>query len=93
MEGKKDLRWEDIADSRLSRGLQLLQEAKEENQELTQQRAKRIVEHMEAERSKRHEFTYSMTVDAELSKARTSVARATEFGDIVKEYIRVKGWK
>lgn len=90
LESKKSLKWEDVRQSRLSKALELLAEAKEESQELTQRKAKRIVEHMEAERTKRHEFTYGMTIDAELRKAKTSIERAIEFGDIVKEYIKVK---
>ncbi len=90
LEGKKNLRWENIKHSRLSKALELMEEAKEETQELTQQRAKKVIEYMEVERSKRHDFTYAMTIDAELSKAKTSIERAIEFGDIVREYIRVK---
>lgn len=90
VEGKKELRWEDIKQSKLSRALELLEEAKEENQELTQQKAKKVVEYMEAERTKRHDFTYGMTIDAELGKAKTSINRAIEFGDIVKNYIQIK---
>jgi len=90
LEGKSNLQWEDIKHSRLSKALELMEEAKEENQELTQHRAKKVVEYMEAERTKRHEFTYAMTVDAELGKAKTSIDRAIEFGDIIKEYIRIK---
>ena len=90
LEGKKNLKWEDIKQSRLSKALELLAEAKEESEELTQQRAKKVVEYMEAERTKRNEFTYTMTINAELSKAKTSISRAMEFGDIIKEYIRVK---
>ena len=91
LENKKNLKWQDINNSRLSKALELLYEAKEECQELTQQRAKKVVEYMEAERTKRHEFTYGMTIDAELRKAKVSIARAIEFGDIIKEYIQVKG--
>ena len=87
---KKDLRWEDIKESRLSRALELMTEAKEESHELTQQKAKNLVEYMEAERIKRHEFTYSMPVESELAKAKTSIQRAIEFSDIVKEYIKAK---
>ena len=93
LEGKENISWEDIKQSRLSRALELMVEAEEESQELTQQRAKRVVEHMEAERTKRHEFTYRMTVDVELNRARTSIKRAIEFSDIVKEYIRTKTTK
>ena len=90
LEGKKDLSWEKIKESRLSKALELLEEAREEVQVLTQLRAKKVVEYMDAERVKRHEFTYAMPVDAELSKAKTSIERAIEFGDIVREYIKVK---
>jgi uncharacterized protein (UPF0332 family) len=93
LEGRENLQWGDIRQSRLSRALEILEEAKEETQKLTQQRAKRTVEYMEAERTKRHDFTYGMTVDAELSKAKTSIQRAIEFGDIIKEYINVKNLK
>jgi hypothetical protein len=90
LETKKNLAWEDIYHSRMSHALGLLTEAKEETQELTQQRAKKIVEYMTAERTKRHTFTYRMSIDAELRKAKTSIDRAIEFGDIVKEYIQAK---
>ena len=45
---------------------------------------------MEAERTKRHEFTYSMTISAELNKARTSIARAVEFSKIIRQYIKIR---
>lgn len=56
LENKKELEWKDIKKSRLSKALELFSEAKKENQELTQQKVKRIIEHMEAERTKRHPF-------------------------------------
>ena len=90
LENKRDLKWDDIKQSRLSKALELMADAKVETQELTQQRAKSVVEYMEAERIKRHEFTYRMTINAELGKAKTSIKRAIEFGDIIREYIRVK---
>jgi len=90
LENKKEIKWEDIKESRLSKALELMEDAKEESQELTQQKAKSLIEHMEAERTKRNEFTYSMTINAELQKAKTSVERAREFEDIVKTYIKIK---
>ena len=48
---------------------------------------------MEAERAKRHNFTYGMTFNAELAKAKTSIERAREFEDIIKEYIKIQGLK
>ncbi len=73
LEDKKDLKWEDIKQSRLSKALELMADAKEETQELTQQRAKSAIEYTEAERIKRHQFTYRMTVNAEVEKAKTSI--------------------
>ena len=90
LENKTDLKWEDINQSRLSQALELMTDAQEETLELTQRRAKSVVEYMEAERSKRNMFTYRMTLNAELEKAKTSIKRAVEFGDIIKEYIRIK---
>ncbi len=90
LENKPDLKWEDVKQSRMSKALELMADAKEETQELTQQRAKSIVEYMGAERLKRHRFTYRMTVNAELAKAKTSIQRAVDFGDIIKGYIRVR---
>lgn len=90
LENKKELEWKDIRQSRLSKALELMDDAKEESQELTQQRAKSIIEYMEAERTKRHRFTYSMTVNAELKKAKTSIERAIKFENIVKRYISIR---
>ncbi len=93
VEGKKDLSWEDITQSRLSRALELLNEANEEVRELTQQRAKSMAEYLDSERIKRQEFTYALTINAELAKAKTSLQRAIEFGDIVKEYMKARELK
>ncbi len=88
LEGQKDLSWENIKQSRLSHALELLSEANEEIQELNQQRAKSMVEYLDSERIKRQEFTYASTINAEIAKAKTSLQRAIEFGDIVKEYMK-----
>ncbi len=52
LENMQNIKWEDIKQSRLSKALELMADAKEETQELTQQRAKSVVEYMEAERMK-----------------------------------------
>lgn len=70
LENKKELEWKDIKQSRPSRALEIMEDAKEESQGLTQQKAKSIIEFMEAERTKRNEFTYQMTVNAELKKGK-----------------------
>jgi hypothetical protein len=92
LEGKKNVSWEDITLSRLSEALSLMEDAQKEAQELTQQRAKKTVEMIDAERRKRNVFTYQMTIDAELEKAKTSLNRAKEFSDIITEFISKK-WK
>ena len=89
-EGKKNINWEDIKMSKLSKALELMTNANEEIEELTQKKAKLTVEYMDAERLKRHTFTYRMTFNAELEKAKTSIDRAIEFGDIIKEYIQAR---
>ena len=93
LESKSNLKWEEIQQSRLSKALELMVDAKEETQELTQQKAKKVIEFMEAERIKRNKFTYRMTINAELERAKTSINRAKEFGDIIKEYIRIRKLK
>ncbi len=91
MENKHNLEWSDIKYSKLSKALSLLSDAKEQMQQLTQQKAKNIIEYMDIERQKRHEFTYRMTISAEMNKAKISIERAKEFGDIVNSYIKAKG--
>ena len=93
LEGKKDIKWEDIRESKLSKALELMTDANKEHCELTQHRAKRVVELIKDERIKRTEFTYKMTLNAEVEKAKTSINRAIEFGDIIKEYIQAKKLK
>ena len=93
LENKKELEWKDIGQSRLSKALELMADAKDESQELTQQRAKKVVELMEIERTKRHSLTYNMTINAELKKAKTSIERAREFEDIIRGYIQIKKLK
>ena len=90
LESKKNLDWNDIKESKISKALEMMADAQEEISELTQQKAKRVVEYMDAERIKRNKFTYRMTVNAELERAKTSIKRAIEFGDIIKEYIIIK---
>lgn len=91
LEGKKDLKWEDIKESKLSKALLLFVEAQEESEELFQrQRAKGVLEDFNAELEKRNKFTYRMNIHAKESMALTSYQRAIEFRTIVTEYILIK---
>ncbi len=89
LEGKKNLRWEDLKESRLSKALILFTEAQEETEELFQ-RAKSTVEDFSAELEKRRKFTYKMNVHAKESMALTSYHRAISFRTIITEYLVAK---
>ncbi len=86
LEGKKNIKWEEIKTSRLSTALMMFQEAQEEAEELLQ-RAKNTVEDFSAELEKRRTFTYQMNIHAKESIALTSYQRAISFRTIVTEYI------
>ncbi len=86
LEGKKNIKWEDIKSSRLSTALLMFQEAQEEAEELLQ-KAKSTIEDFNAELEKRRRFTYQMNVHAKESIALTSYQRAISFRTIITEYI------
>jgi uncharacterized protein (UPF0332 family) len=89
LEGKPGLDWEDISKTRLSDALVILHEAQEAAGMLLQ-RAKNAVTDLKSELDKRTELTYTTTIDAELSHAKTSIDRAQKFWEIVKEYLEVR---
>lgn len=86
LEGKKNMKWEDIQSSRLSTALKMFQEAQEEVEELLQ-KAKSTIEDFNAELEKRRTFTYQMNSHAKESIALTSYRRAISFRTIITEYI------
>lgn len=86
LEGRKNIKWEEIGSSRLSTALMMFQEAQEEAEELLQ-KAKNTVEDFDAELEKRRKFTYQMNFHAKESIALTSYNRAVSFRTIITEYI------
>ena len=89
LEGKKNISWDDIKDSRLSNALILLKESQEETEKLLQ-RAKKAVENFKLEQDKRNDLTYNSTEEMELNIAKTSIERAKQFRTIVLEYLQTK---
>lgn len=79
----------EITSSRMSKALTLFKELQEETLEL--QRVQKSVRDLKKQREDRHAFTYQMNRTAELSEARRSIEKATEFRLLVEEYILARG--
>lgn len=86
LEGKKNLKWEELQTSRLSSALKMFREAQDETEELFQ-KAKSVVGDFSAELEKRRKFTYQMTIPAKENMALTSYQRAVSFRTIITEYL------
>ncbi len=78
----------EITTSRMSKALAMFKELQDETLEL--QRIKRSVNDLKLQREQRHAFTYRMSRAAELSEARKSAIKATEFRNLIEEYILSK---
>lgn len=74
-----------ITTSRMSKALAMFKQLQDETLEL--QRIKRSVENLKRQREDRHDFTYRMSRAAEVSEAKKSVTKATEFRQLIEEYI------
>ncbi|MFH1440174.1 MAG: hypothetical protein ABIG89_06400 [Candidatus Woesearchaeota archaeon] len=77
-----------ITTSRMSNALTLFKDLQDETLEL--QRIKKSVLHLKLQREARHKFTYRMDRYAELSEAKSSFHKATEFRKLIGEYISTK---
>lgn len=75
----------EITTSRMSKALTIFKELQDETLEL--QRIKKSVKDLKAQREQRHAFTYRMSRAAEISEAKNSVIKATEFRQLIEEYI------
>ena len=75
----------EITTSRMSKALILFKELQDETLEL--QRVQRSVEDLKTQREQRNAFTYHTTHSAELLEAKKSISKATEFRQLVEEYI------
>lgn len=85
LEQKKML---EITSSRMSKALTLFKELQDETLEL--QRVQKSVRDLKKQREDRHAFTYQMNRTAEISEARKSIEKATEFRQLIEEYILTK---
>lgn len=90
LEGKENIKWEQIQESRMSKALEILAEAQEETRELSQLQAKKAVEDLERERKSRARYTYLDTKAMDLAKAELSFKRAKEFRNTIASFIRIK---
>lgn len=75
----------EITTSRMSKALAMFKELQDETLEL--QRIKRSVDDLKLQREQRHAFTYRMNRTAEVSEAKKSAIKATEFRNLIEEYI------
>ena len=74
--------------SRMSKALTLFKELQDETLEL--HRIEKSVKDFKKQREQRHEFTYRMSRTAEVFEARKSTIKATEFRNLIEEYIMTK---
>ena len=75
----------EMTTSRMSRALALFKNLQDETLEL--QRIKKSIKDLKKQKENRQAFTYQMTRAAELSEAKKSIQKATEFRQLVEEYI------
>jgi coenzyme F420-reducing hydrogenase alpha subunit len=71
----------EITTSRMSRALALFKELQDETLEI--QRIKKGAKDLKTQREQRHKFTYRMNRTAEISEAKNSITKATEFRHLV----------
>lgn len=75
----------EMTTSRMSKALTLFKALQDETLEL--QRVEKGVKDLKTQREERHSLTYKMSRTAEISEAKRSVEKATEFRQLVEEYI------
>ena len=75
----------EITTSRMSKALTMFKELQDEALEL--QRIEKSIRNLRKQREQRHAFTYRMSRAAEIHEAKNSVTKATEFRQLIEEYI------
>ncbi len=75
----------EITTSRMSKALAMFKALQDETLEL--HRIKKSAKDLKTQREQRHAFTYRMSRTAETSEAKKSAAKATEFRQLIEEYI------
>lgn len=78
----------EITTSRMSKALAMFKELQDETLEL--HRINKSAKDLKTQREQRHAFTYRMSRTAEVSEAKNSAAKATEFRQLIEEYILSK---
>jgi len=79
---------EEITTSRMSKALAMFKELQDEALEL--HRIEKSVKELKKQREQRQEFTYQMSRTAEVSEAKNSTIKATEFRNLIEEYIMAR---
>jgi len=74
-----------VTTTRMLKALALFKELQDESLEL--QRVQKSVKDLDTQREQRHVFTYQMSRSAEISEAKNSISKATDFRQLVEEYI------
>src|SRR3989338_4954336 len=74
-----------LTTTRMSKALTLFKELQDESLEL--QRVQKSIKDLDTQREQRHVFTYRMNRSAEISEAKTGISKATDFRQLVEEYI------
>lgn len=72
----------------MSKALAMFKKLQDESLEL--QRIKKSAGYLKKQREDRQAFTYRMSRAAEISEAKKSVTKATEFRQLIEEYILSK---
>ncbi len=75
----------EITTSRMSKALVIFKELQDETLEL--HRIEKSARDLKKQKEQRHEFTYQMNRTAKVSEARNSTIQATEFRQLIEEYI------
>lgn len=79
---------QEITTSRMSRALAIFKELQDETLEL--QRIEKSAADLKKQRDDRNAFTYQMNRTAKISEAQNSIIKATEFRELIEEYILSK---
>ncbi|MBU0628910.1 MAG: hypothetical protein KKC75_06995 [Nanoarchaeota archaeon] len=78
----------ELTTSRMSKALAMFKELQDETLEL--HRIEKSIKDLKKQRDQRNEFTYQMNRTAKVSEAQNSTIKATEFRELIEEYILTK---
>ena len=81
-------KFKELTTSRMSKALAMFKELQDETLEL--HRIEKGAKDLKKQKEQRHEFTYQMNRTAKISEAQNSTIKATEFRELIEEYIMTK---